>query len=290
MTGARSGRTPGTTAIAVDGGRLHCVERGEGDAVVFVHMGGRDYRYWDGQLPHFAEAGYRAVAYSRRFAFPNANPMRADYSPRLDAADLAAVIEALDQGPTHVVASSIGACAALLLVAERSDLVRTLTIAEPPVLPWAARVPGGAELVTAFMRDVWHPAADAFRHRADAVAMRVLMDYFVGPGALARFPEALRTRVMRNARDWAAQTASADPFPAPDPDALRALRLPVLLLSGGATLPMHRLVDAELELLLAEGRRVVMAGASHDVWGDAADACRAETLALLAGGAVSPAS
>ena len=58
--------------------------------------------------------------------------------------------------------------------------------------------------------------------------------------------------------------------------------VPTLLLSGGATLPLHRIVDAELETLLPRCRRSVLPGASHDVWGDAARECRALALDFLA--------
>ena len=274
--------------VTVNGVRLHYVETGDGPPVVFVHMGGQDYRYWGTQLGPFAHSGYRSVAYSRRFAYPNRNAMVADYSPRTDAADLAALLDAAQLGPAHLVASSIGACAALFLAVERPELVRTLVLAEPPMLQWARDVPGGEALYEAFMERVFRRAGEAFRRGDAEEGMRVLMDYFVGPGAFDAFPERLRRRVMEDARDWEAHTTSSDPFPALDRDAVRALRMPTLMLSGAETLPVHRVVDAELESLLAHGRRMVVPGATHDVWGDAPERCRAATLAFLtesAGGA-----
>jgi pimeloyl-ACP methyl ester carboxylesterase len=281
-TGAETPPRARATTVAANGVSLHCVERGAGAAVVFVHMGGRDHRYWEGQLAPFARRGYRAVAYSRRFAHPNANPMVPDYSPRTDAADLAALIDAAGLAPAHVVASSIGACAALFLAADRPELVRSLVLAEPPMLGWARDAPGGSALVEAFFDEVWRPAGDAFRRRDAEGGMRVLMDYFVGPGAFDGFPARLRARVLENARDWAAHATSRDPFPTLDRGAVRALTTPTLMLGGGRTLPLHRIVDAELERLLGRGRRVVVPDASHDVWGDAPTQCRAETLAFLA--------
>jgi pimeloyl-ACP methyl ester carboxylesterase len=49
------------------------------------------------------------------------------------AADLVALIEALDAGPVDVFASSGGAVNGLALVAQRPDLVRTLIAHEPPL-------------------------------------------------------------------------------------------------------------------------------------------------------------
>ena len=278
-----------TRGVRVNGARLHCVEAGHGAPVVFVHMGGQDYRYWEAQLAPFARAGYRALSYSRRYAFPNRNPLAADYTPRTDAADLGALIEATGLAPAHVVASSIGACSALYLAVDRPELVRTLVLAEPPLLQWARDLPAGEVMYARFMERVFGRAADAFRRDDAEQGMRVLMDYFVGPGAFDGFPPRLRRRVMENARDWAAHTTSPDPFPALDRDAVRALPTPVLMLSGADTLPIHRVVDAELESLLAGVERVIVQGATHDVWGDAPDQCRELTLAFLARQRAAPA-
>jgi len=267
--------------VRVNGVGLHCVEAGHGAPVVFVHMGGQDFRYWEEQLAPFALAGYRVLSYSRRYAFPNRSPIAEDYTPRTDAGDLGGLIEETGLAPAHVVASSIGACAALYLTADRPELVRTLVLAEPPLLQWARDLPGGEAMFAAFMERVFRRAGDAFRRNDPEQGMRVLMDYFVAPGAFDAFPPRLRRRVMENAGDWAAHTTSPDPFPALDRNAVRALRMPVLMLSGADTLPIHKLVDAELESLLTRVERVVVQGATHDVWGDAPDQCRDLTLEFL---------
>jgi pimeloyl-ACP methyl ester carboxylesterase len=61
-----------------------------------------------------------------------------ELSPNDHAADLAALIEALDQGPVELFASSGGAVNALALIAQRPDLVQKLVAHEPPL---AAIVP-----------------------------------------------------------------------------------------------------------------------------------------------------
>ncbi|WP_433011670.1 alpha/beta fold hydrolase [Kribbella sp. CA-294648] len=61
-----------------------------------------------------------------------------ELTPDDHAADLAALIEALDAGPVDLFASSGGAVNALALVAQRPELVKTLVAHEPPL---AALVP-----------------------------------------------------------------------------------------------------------------------------------------------------
>jgi pimeloyl-ACP methyl ester carboxylesterase len=261
---------------------VHYVERGSGAPVVFVHGGGRDYRYWDKHLESFARR-YRVVAYSRRYAPPNDNsPIAPDYSAVIDAADLVALIGRLDLGPAHLVGASIGGVAALFVAVHRPELVRTLVLAEPPVLRWARDLPGGAALLDQFMNDAFRPAGDAFRAGAPERAMALLTDAFLGAGTFARFSEPLQRKVMRAARDWAAQTMSTAPFPNLDRDAVRAISAPTLLLSGARTIPLHALVDDELERLLPNRERVVIADASHDLWADQPERCRAAALDFLA--------
>src|SRR5438552_3931180 len=74
--------------------RLHYVSLGRGEPVVMVHGGLEDYRAWTAQLAPLAADHYRAIAYSRRYNFPNQNAAHAtmSYSAEIDARDLAMLI------------------------------------------------------------------------------------------------------------------------------------------------------------------------------------------------------
>ena len=58
-------------SLEVNGVNLFYAEKGAGEPVVFVHGIPTDYRAWDSQLDSFSEH-YRAMSYSRRYAYPNA--------------------------------------------------------------------------------------------------------------------------------------------------------------------------------------------------------------------------
>jgi pimeloyl-ACP methyl ester carboxylesterase len=60
---------------------------------------------------------------------------RVDHTPTVQAADVHAVIEALDVGPVEMFASSGGAVTALALVAAYPGDVTTLVAHEPPLIP-----------------------------------------------------------------------------------------------------------------------------------------------------------
>ena len=54
---------------------LHYTEAGKGTPVIFAHGSLSDGGYWTDQIGPFAEH-YRAIAYSRRYNYPNTNPAR----------------------------------------------------------------------------------------------------------------------------------------------------------------------------------------------------------------------
>lgn len=261
---------------------LHYVERGRGTPVVFIHGGGRDLRYWDKQLDAFAQR-HHVVAYSRRYAPPNENPeIDPSYNATIDAADLAALIHKLGLPRAHLVGASIGGVAALFLSLQHPGLVRSLVLAEPPLLRWALDLPGGVALFDTFFNDAFKVAGEAFRAGESERAMATLTDAFLGTGTFAGFPEGLRRRVMRASRDWAAQTMSSAPFPELSRDAVRRIETPVLMLSGAQTIPLHALVDDELARLLPNCERVAIPDATHDLWADQPELCREATLSFLA--------
>jgi pimeloyl-ACP methyl ester carboxylesterase len=262
--------------------RLAYVEHGAGAPLVFVHGGGASLDYWHAQLGPFGER-YRVIAYSRRYAPPNADaPLVPDYNARVDARDLAALIEALELGPVHLVAHSIGAVAALFATTERPDLVRTLAIAEPPVLRWMRDRPDGEAAWQRFMTRVWQPAAERFRAGDAAGAMRVITDSFVGDGTFDRVSPRTRAKLLLGARDWEAFTLSSAPFPPLDRAAVARLAVPVLMIGAGHTVEGHRLVDAELAQLLPDAEHVFLPEATHDMWAEEPERCRAATLDFLA--------
>ena len=112
---------------------LHYVESGRGTPVIFVHGSLSDYTYWQGQMEPFASA-YHALAYSRRYNFPNRNPARAGYSAIVDADDLAAFVRSLGLGKVVVIGHSYGALAALFLAIRHPDLVLAMVLAEGPAV------------------------------------------------------------------------------------------------------------------------------------------------------------
>jgi pimeloyl-ACP methyl ester carboxylesterase len=270
-------RPPALRKVAVgDGVELHYVERGKGVAVLFVHGTLGDYSAWDGQLGPFAET-YRALAYSRRYNHPNTNKLRPKHSAVVEAEDLAAFIRKVDLGKVHVVGHSYGGYAALFLAMKHPDLVRTLTLAEPPVVFGGDRVGDDRERVR-------KQARAAFAKGDAEGAVRVVVSSG-REGSYDKIPEPFRKLLLRNARELEALVTSEEMYPAIDRDAVRKIAAPTLLLSGEKSAPSQQATDKELERLLPEKgrRRATIRGADHGMWFQKPEECRKAVLEFLRG-------
>jgi pimeloyl-ACP methyl ester carboxylesterase len=87
---------------------------------------------------------------------------------------------------------------------------------------------------------------------------------------------------MSNIREWHALTTSRDAFPTVPRADIQRIKPPVMMLSGGRTLELLKLVDAELEPLLANGERVVLPNSTHEMWAEQPEESRRAVLAFLA--------
>jgi len=119
--------------------RLHCVVRGHGHPLVFLHAGFLDGRMWDAECREF-ERVRLTVGYDRRgFGRSEGKP-----GPYSDCDDLVALLEVLNLSQGDVVAISDSAPIALELAVRRPDLVRSLVLTSP-LLP-DQLVPSGGDL------------------------------------------------------------------------------------------------------------------------------------------------
>ena len=263
-----AGSTP-LQAVRLRDVTLHYVAVGRGEPVVMVHGGLEDYRAWSAQLAPLA-SHYRAVAYSRRYNFPNRNETQPSYSAQVDADDLAMLIGKLHLGRVHLVGHSYGGLAALLFATEHPELVRSLTLSEPPVFPWVEQQPGGAALVRDFFRRCWLPLQRALARHERKEALAIATKYFTGNSVL---PPAARDALAPNLREWEVLTISETPFPVPSTKLIEEFHAPVLLLTGDHTLPVLQRCVAALTARFPESERVLIRNATHDMWSERPQEC-----------------
>jgi pimeloyl-ACP methyl ester carboxylesterase len=280
----------------VNGIALAFREHGSGEPVVFVHGGVSDLRTWEQQLPAVGRS-YRAITYSRRFARPNA-----DITPGADdqmlphVEDLAAFLRVVDAVPAHLAGNSWGAFICLLTALRYPDVVRTLVVEEPPVLPllrlgtpprpmellrlFAAR-PRTAIAVLRFGAATIAPAQRAFQRGENENALEIFARGVLGKEAFERLPEARKEQMRNNLSALHAQMLGAG-FPALAENDVRGIRVPVLLVTGQHSPSVFLRLTDRLEELLPIVERVEIPGASHVMHEENAAAVNEASLGFLA--------
>jgi len=254
---------PGPTRIVVNGVELHYISAGKGAPLILLHDGQGDYRSWEPQMRLLAQR-YRVISYSRRYNFPNANPLDAtDHSARVEAADLAALIRALRLRHVTLVGTSMGAATALTLAVESPRMVSALVLAEPPILAWARDYNDGGALYRDFMTRLHEPARAAFGAGDDEGAMRIFVDGFATPGRFESLPPEAKLSVMQNAAFFRMMTRSTDPYPELERGKVARLRMPVLVITGEKTVAIHRRIDEDLAELIPGARSATIPNAGH---------------------------
>jgi len=269
--------------VEVNSARLEYIEVGRGDPLVFVHGSLEDLRIWRRQMEPFS-GRYHVVAYSRRYHYPNAAPGDGDpaYTAALHAADLAGLIEKLDLAPAHLVTSSFGGCIALQMATNRLDLVRSLVLAEPPLMPWLERIPSGAPLAAAFLTDAWEPAQRAFREGDAEEGVRSFLNGVIGREAFGRLSPSGRRMIMDNAAEMQAESVARDFFPTVTCQGAASIDRPVLLLNGELSPRLFHLIIDELARCLPRTTRTIIPGASHAIHVGNPPAYNAGVLGFLA--------
>lgn len=252
-------------SIEVNGTLLHYVEQGGGEPVLFVHGGLGDFRSWSAQVEPFSQR-YHAISYSRRGHYPN--PWTGDYvaaDMMLHVQDLAAFITALELSPTHIVANSYGAYISLHLALNHPQLVRTLSLAEPPVQPLLQRLPGGDILLESFLRNAWLPAQQAFAAGDLEAGVRLFIEGAVGKGAFDALSPRVREEMMKNAPELGVATKTGKRIHMPDltcEDVTR-IQAPTLLMRGEHSPRMYYLINDELARCLPNAQQALIPNAAH---------------------------
>ena len=268
-------------SIEVNGAGLEYSEQGTGDPLVFVHGSLEDLRSWRLQMKPFAQR-YHVFAYSRRYHYPNAAfGSRPEYSAGQHAEDLAGLLERLAIAPAHLVCSSFGGYAALCLAVRHPALVRSLVLAEPPLMPWLLNTPDGKRLADAFLADGWLPARAAFRRGEPEQGVRSFLNAVMGRDAFAHLSPSTRLALLDNAPALQVETESSEyftPFTCSD---AASIRRPALLLEGELSPPLFHLIVDELARCLPDTTRALIPGAAHAIHLGNPDAYNAHVLRFV---------
>ena len=263
---------------------LHYFECGEGEPIVFVHGTLGDLNVFRTQAQTFATR-FRVISYSRRYHPPNAPPRAQDVYPlSAHVADLGALVKELKATPAHLVASSYGAYIALALAVDHPELVRSLVLGEPPILPLLSRTAVGEATRQSWLRRVIEPSRKAFEGGNLEEGVRRFLNGACGPACFDNFPRSVRTELVeKQAPELRAEvmTDLATLMPPLDCGDLGELKLPTLLVTGERSPAMFLLITAELERCLEGESQVMVPEAGHGMHSDNAAFYNQVVMAFL---------
>ncbi|HEX2064944.1 MAG TPA: alpha/beta hydrolase [Acidimicrobiales bacterium] len=244
----------------VNGTPLAYEDAGEGDAIVIVHGSWTRRQAWRGVVERLS-ATFRVVSYDRRGHGESAGQPDAG-TVHDDVGDLVGLIELLDLAPTHLLASSYGACVALRLAGQRPDLVRKLVAHEPPAYRLLEADPGTRSVAEHEQRKL-----SEVRQRLERGDHAGGAEYFVehvalGPGGWTGLPPPVQEAFVRNAPTFLGELQDPDALDL-DVSALQRFSAPVLLTQGDHSPAVFAPILDVLEGVLPSARRLTLAGAGH---------------------------
>jgi pimeloyl-ACP methyl ester carboxylesterase len=246
--------------ISAGGVEFHYIEKGRGEPLILLHGGVGDYRAWESQMEEFSKT-YRVISYSRRYHYPNKNPLTAEYRTAItEAEDLDAFLRQLKLKRVRLVGTSYGAFTALIFAVKHPKMVRSMVLAEPPAHQLIRDLPGGETVYRDFMNAL-KPVAESFRQTNDREAMS-LFNGILGR-KFDRLPPSAVESIMQNSLAIKALVLSDEPFPNISKEKIRRLKIPVLIVTGENTVKIHKLVNQELSRLLPNAEKVEIPNAGH---------------------------
>jgi pimeloyl-ACP methyl ester carboxylesterase len=233
---------------------------GDGEFVILVHGSWVDHHDWDLVVSALAQDFY-VITYDRRGHSKSTAPTGQGYI-KDDVADLAALIELVDQGPAHVVGHSMGGSIALKLAISRPELCRSVSVHEPSLLALLAIDPALAPALTEVQARIESVVELLARGEHEAGAQRFIETVALGPGAWKQLPEPARETFIGNAPTF------LDEYRDPDQayielGSLRAYQGAVQLTQGEQSPPFFAAVADTLASVLPRADRLIYRGAGH---------------------------
>ena len=246
---------------AANGIDLYYELEGSGEPLVLVHGSWGDATSWRFVVPGLAER-FRVLVYDRRGHSRSERPGTPG-SVDEDGDDLAALLEALDLAPAHVVTNSWGGNIALRLAARRPDVFRSLCCHEPPLWSLLDGDPESLEMLQESARSLEEVGRLIAAGDHEGAARQFVEEVAFGPGAWENeLPAELRAVFVQNAPTFLDELQDPNQLNV-DRDALARLEVPVRLTAGSESWPLFPQVIDRLARLIPRVSRETIQGAAH---------------------------
>jgi len=245
--------------VRANGVDLAYVEKGRGTPFLLVHGSLSDFNMWSGQMDTLAR-NHRVIALSRRYHWPNVlKEEPKDYTPQLHAEDVGAFIQALGLAPVHLVGHSYGGFICAYVAKDHPELVRSLTLIEPPIFSLLSSHSERPPFVTT--------ALDLFAKGEDDSAVNSFISGVHGPGSFERLPPKIQEHMLLNAHEMRAELRMPpeQSFPVFTCDDARRITMPMLLVTGTNSPSFFRAILDQLHVCVPSSSVTEIPAASHGV-------------------------
>ena len=149
---------------------------------------------------------------------------------------------------------------------DHPEVIRSLTLGEPPVMPLLKTTPEGDTLFsTTFITTTSVPSSEAFKQGNDEEGVRRFVNGVLGEGSYEKLPPPVHKRLMDNAQELKGETSSQDLFPPTTCEDVQKVKAPTLLLDGELSpkmFPSHQRYYVG-EYCLPSAERAMISAASH---------------------------
>ena len=247
----------------VSGTSLGYIEKGDGDAVVFVHGALTDLRIWIDQIELFSHK-YRAISYSRRCHWPAGHQEnRTTYSRSVHTQDLIDFLDSLELKRAHLVGHSYGGAVALLAAIERPDLIGSLTLGEPS--PFLGLFDGSETDLISRQKVGLDEARILAQLGKGEDSIRKFLSVIVGADVLDQLPSMARSIVLENVSTLAPMLEHYYETPPVSCDQLRNMKMTArtLLIRGELSPRLALVSNNKLSDCLPNAREVILHSTSH---------------------------
>jgi pimeloyl-ACP methyl ester carboxylesterase len=241
----------------VNGVRLHYELMGAGDAVVFVHGALLDHHDWDVMAAQIAPS-FQVLSYDRRGHSRSSGNGTLDD----DVADLAALIEYLQLAPVHLVGNSLGGCIALRLAVTRPELLRSVSVHEPPLLALLVDDPATRPVVEQVQHRVSAVLDELNTGQPDLGARRFVDEVALGDGAWEKLPSRVRETIIGNTATFIEENTDPGIYGI-DLHELSHVEIPVLITEGTESPLFFASVLDQVQAVLPQVERRVLNGLGH---------------------------
>lgn len=248
----------------LDGAKINYVRAGSGPVLIFIHGVMGDYRSWGSQWEAYTRH-YDCISISCRFNYPNNNEMEApNHSAIENADDVAELMDILNIEHAIIVGSSYGAFTALALAVHHLKNVRAVVAVEPAMMKYAEIFEDTREAAEIFWQKTATPAREAFE-RGDNETGVMMLTGGIQNKDVSTIPSEKLLQRRQNMMAGRRVTLSTDEFPLLEPEALGAIDIPVLLMTGKNTAPVFKAIMSGVVRTMPQARFEVIEGSGHSV-------------------------